>query len=248
MTPSIVRRLVAVCWAVTLWGLPATAAEPPQRVVSFNVCTDELVVALADPSQIAGISPYASDPAISTVADQARAFRRVSWQAESTIPLDPDLVLVGFAGERSLMQQMLRALGFNVVKIDVVADLAGAYAQIRKVAALLGHPERGEALIAEIDAARAAAGAGAAACAIHGAAHRQWRLHGRSCESRGCTDEGGRADAAARRARGLRRFRAARKADRTAPGCPGHVERARTAGRAGRASISRTRRCSVSIR
>lgn len=52
------------------------------------------------------------------------------------------------------MQQMLRALGFNVVKIDVVADLAAAHVQIREVAALVGHPERGEALIAEIAAAQ----------------------------------------------------------------------------------------------
>ena len=36
-----------------------------------------------------------------------------------------------------------------------VSDLAAARAQIREVAALLGHPERGEALIADIDAARA---------------------------------------------------------------------------------------------
>lgn len=143
-----------VCVAVVCGLSAATAAEPPRRVVSFNVCTDQLVIALADPSQVAGISPYASDPAISTVATQARAFRQVSWQAESTIPLDPDLVLVGFSWDRSLMQQMLRALGFNVVKIDVVADMAGAYAQIREVAALLGHPDRGEALIAAIDAAR----------------------------------------------------------------------------------------------
>jgi iron complex transport system substrate-binding protein len=151
----VIPRLLAVCSVVALWGVPAvTAAEGPRRVVSFNVCTDQLVIVLADPSQIAGISRYASDPAISALAEQARAFRRVSWQAESTIPLDPDLVLVGFSWDRSLMQQMLRALGFNVVKVDVVADLAGAYAQIREVAALLGHPKRGEALIAEIDAAR----------------------------------------------------------------------------------------------
>ena len=74
------------------------AADPPRRVVSFNVCADQLVVALADPAQIAGLSPYAADPALSVVADQARAFRRIDWQAESTIPLDPDLVLVGSPG------------------------------------------------------------------------------------------------------------------------------------------------------
>ena len=49
---------------------------------------------------------------------------------------------------------MLNALGFHVVEVDLVNDLAAGRAQIRQFAALLGHPERGEALIAEIDAAR----------------------------------------------------------------------------------------------
>ena len=37
-------------------------ADAPRRIVSFNLCADQLVVALADPEQIAGLSPYAADP------------------------------------------------------------------------------------------------------------------------------------------------------------------------------------------
>ena len=36
------------------WLTPAGAADPPRRVASFNVCADQLVVALADPDQIVG--------------------------------------------------------------------------------------------------------------------------------------------------------------------------------------------------
>jgi iron complex transport system substrate-binding protein len=129
-------------------------AEAPQRIVSFNVCADQLVVALADKAQIAGLSPYAADPAVSTVADEARAFRRLGWQAESTIPLDPDLVLVG-PRDRSLTQRLLRGLGYRVVEVDLVSDIAAARAQVTAVAALLGQPARGEALLGRIDAARA---------------------------------------------------------------------------------------------
>jgi iron complex transport system substrate-binding protein len=139
--------------AVFAWCAWGAAAEPPRRIVSFNVCADQLVVALADPSQIAGLSPYAADPMVSTVAEKAREFRRLGWQAESTIPLNPDLVLVG-SWDRTLTQRLLRALGFRVVEVDVIADLTAARAQIREVGALLGHPRRGEALIAEIDAAQ----------------------------------------------------------------------------------------------
>jgi iron complex transport system substrate-binding protein len=131
----------------------ANAADPPRRIASFNVCADQLVVALADPSQIAGLSPYASDPAISVVADQARAYPRLALQAEAMVPLKPDLVLVG-TWDRPLTQRMLRSLGFRVVGVDVVSDIAAGLAQIREVAALLGHPARGEALVAEVEAAR----------------------------------------------------------------------------------------------
>jgi iron complex transport system substrate-binding protein len=147
-------RLIPVAVAAALIsGTPAITAEPPKRIVSFNVCADQLVVALADPSQIAGLSPYATDPAISTVVEKAQKLPRVGWQAESLVPLNPDLVLVG-SWDRSLSKRLLRALGLRVVDVDVVADLAGARAQIREIAALLGHPQRGEALIAEIDAAQ----------------------------------------------------------------------------------------------
>src|SRR6266853_1744197 len=97
-------------WAYLVWAClagPAAADDPPRRIVSFNLCADQLVVALADPEQIVGLSPHAAEPKLSAVADQARAFRRLPWQAESTIPFNPDLVLVG-AFDRAATQRTLR--------------------------------------------------------------------------------------------------------------------------------------------
>ncbi len=128
-------------------------ADMPRRIASFNVCADQLAVALADPSQIVGLSPYASDPNISTVVDKARQFPKLLLQAEALVPYQPDLVLVG-TWDRPLTQRLLRNLGFRVVRFDVVNDLNAARAQIREVAALLGHPRRGAALIADLDAAQ----------------------------------------------------------------------------------------------
>jgi iron complex transport system substrate-binding protein len=130
------------------------AAEAPRRVVSFNLCADQLVVALADPGQIAGLSPYAADPSLSVVADKARSFRKADWQAESTILLEPDLVLVG-PNDRSVTRRMLAGQGLRVEETGFVSDLESARAQIRDIAALLGHKERGETLIAELERARA---------------------------------------------------------------------------------------------
>jgi iron complex transport system substrate-binding protein len=142
--------------AAVLLGAPpaANAAGPPQRVVSFNLCADQLVLALADPGQIAGLSPYAADPALSVMAGKARAYRRLDWQAEATIALQPDLVLVG-PNDRSVTRRMLAAQGLRVAEVGFVTDLDNARQQIRKVADILGHSERGEKLVAELDAARA---------------------------------------------------------------------------------------------
>lgn len=130
------------------------AAEAPRRVVSFNLCTDQLVVALADPEQVAGLSPYATDPALSVVADKARVFRTLDWQAEAAIPLNPDLVLIG-SWDRPATQRMLGRLGFRVETFDLVSDLDGAKREIARIAGLLGHSERGAAMVADLDAARA---------------------------------------------------------------------------------------------
>jgi iron complex transport system substrate-binding protein len=138
---------------IALWTATAQA-DAPRRVVSFNLCADQLVVALADPVQIAGLSPYAADPALSVVADKARDFRKVDWQAESTILLEPDLVLVG-PNDRSMTRRMLASQGLRVVEAGFVSDLESARKQIGDMAALLGQEERGQKLIAELERARA---------------------------------------------------------------------------------------------
>jgi iron complex transport system substrate-binding protein len=149
-------RLISSFLATLAFGALqlAFAADAPKRVVSFNQCADQLVVALADPEQIAGLSPYAADRSLSVIADQAGAFPRLDWQAESTIALGPDLVLIG-QNDRPATKHILRAQGLRLYEIALIADLDAARRQVVEVAALLGHPERGAKLVAEIEAARA---------------------------------------------------------------------------------------------
>lgn len=142
---------IALC--LMLCAGTAQAQPAPQRVVSFNLCADQLVLALADPSQIAGLSPYAADPALSVTAEQARPFRKLDWQAESTIALQPDLVFIG-PNDRALTRRMLASQGLKVVEAGFVSDLESARNQIREMAALLGQKERGEALLADLERAR----------------------------------------------------------------------------------------------
>jgi iron complex transport system substrate-binding protein len=145
------------CALITLFlvlNLSHALADAPRRVVSFNQCGDQLVLALADPEQIAGLSPYAADPSLSAAAAKAKAYPRLDWQAESTIALQPDLVLIG-QNDRPVTKHILRAQGLRLYEIALISDLDAARRQITEVAAVLGHPERGEKLLADLDAARA---------------------------------------------------------------------------------------------
>ena len=145
---------LGLCLAFGSFLTPAHAADSPRRVVSFNVCADQLAVALAEPGQIAALSPHATNPVLSTVTDKARAYPRTGWTAESVVPFAPDLVLTGYSWDRSPTMQMMRALGLRLAPIGLVNDIDGALAQVHEVAALLGHPERAAALLDEIAAAR----------------------------------------------------------------------------------------------
>jgi iron complex transport system substrate-binding protein len=128
-------------------------ADAPSRIVSINLCADELLVALADRNQIAALSPYAVDPALSFVAKEAEAFRHDAAEAETVVDIDPDLVLAGRFTKRA-SREMLMRLGYRVVLLDAARSIDQSIAQIREVAALVGHPDRGEALVAEIESAR----------------------------------------------------------------------------------------------
>jgi iron complex transport system substrate-binding protein len=147
---------IALCMALCAGAAHAqdTPKSSAQRVVSFNLCADQLVLALADPSQIAGLSPYAADPALSVMADKARAFPKLDWQAESTIALQPDLVFVG-PNDRSMTRRMLVSQGLRVMEAGFVSDLDSARRQIREMADLLGQKERGDRLLADLERARA---------------------------------------------------------------------------------------------
>jgi iron complex transport system substrate-binding protein len=132
---------------------PAWAAEPPahpQRIVSLNMCLDELALRLADPDKIASVSWYSQDPANANMAEAARLRPANHGSAEEAMFFRPDLVLVGRFTPKTT-RVMLKQIGAPVVELDVPETLEGVRQQIRDVARLVGEPARGEALVARMD-------------------------------------------------------------------------------------------------
>jgi iron complex transport system substrate-binding protein len=135
---------------------PRAAGAAPARIVSINLCTDELLLKLADPGQIAALSPYAVDPDMTLFADKARLFRHDAATAEAVVAIHPDLVLSGRYSSRA-MREILALLSHDVAEFDLARTIAESEALIRGVADRIGHADRGEALVATIEAARSKA-------------------------------------------------------------------------------------------
>ena len=146
---------------VAVFALSASAATAAPRIISMNICTDQLLLAIADPAQIMGLSRFSRDARLWTGAE-ARKYPMLSGGAEDILMLKPDIIAASDFDKRST-REILKANGQNLVEFPIPRTLADVREQIRQMGALAGHPERATAEVARLDAAiegakRAAAG------------------------------------------------------------------------------------------
>ena len=150
--PAKLAAGLAVFVLSFLSGVAVGAQERPRRIVSLNLCTDQLLLALADRDQIASVSFLAHDRSLSFMADQAAQFPMNSGRGEAILFGGADLVLAAGFGAHT-KRALLERHGLEVLALDPWRSLEDGRAQIRTLAQRVGHPERGERMIAEIDAA-----------------------------------------------------------------------------------------------
>lgn len=146
------RTVLTQLCVVALTALPVdvSAAAAPRRVVSLNLCTDELLLRLADPARVASVTWLARDPRGSNVADLAARVAVNHGLAEEVVPQRPDLVLAG-AYTTPTATALVRRQNIPVRMLPIPVSLDEARAQVRDVAALLGEAGRGEAIVADMD-------------------------------------------------------------------------------------------------
>ena len=142
-------------FALAIVGAPPAppTAPPPPRIVSINPCIDAVLMRVADPAQIAGISHYSQDRrATSIPLALANRFHAVSGTAEEVVALRPDVVLTGPHVEPATILALKR-LRIRLVQYPVPDTVAESVAQVRDIAAVAGHIDRGASLAARIEAA-----------------------------------------------------------------------------------------------
>ena len=145
-------RYVVVVLAVLASTLasPAARADSPRRIVSMNLCTDQMALLLVGPERLASISFLGADPAESPLAHLAVGIPVNHGLAEEVIAAKPDLVLAGKYTTR-FAKAMLTRLGYRVIEIESPETIPGIHTTLTTLAAVLGAEDRAAQLLAEMD-------------------------------------------------------------------------------------------------
>jgi iron complex transport system substrate-binding protein len=151
-----VARLLAAL-SLCLMAIPADAQRPaskrPQRIVSMNLCTDELLMRLVEPSRIASITNLSQQ-----AVNEPLGLNHISSKlkvnhglAEEILLAEPDLIVAG-SFTTSTAVSLLRKLGHEVVTFDPENNLEDMRANVRKMGRLVGEEVRAEQVVAGFDA------------------------------------------------------------------------------------------------
>lgn len=131
-------------------GTEIVLKEKPRRIVSLGLSTDEILLAIAPPEQIAALTSYAADPGLCSMTEAAQAVsvKIKDKSPESVLALDPDLVLVTDGVPKELADS-LRDLGISVFVFHTPKRIDGIFAHIETIGQMIGQEENAAALIAE---------------------------------------------------------------------------------------------------
>jgi iron complex transport system substrate-binding protein len=125
-------------------------AQAPQRVMSLNICTDQLLRALAPERRIASVTFMSREPQPLRYWPVAARVPVNHGSAEEVLAAKPDLVLTGpFLSP--LTRSLLEKSGAKIVAVPLAENFDQIRAVTRQVAFALHAEARGEVLVAQMD-------------------------------------------------------------------------------------------------
>lgn len=144
-------RVFAFFLAASLAAGTGHAAGP--RIASLKLCTDELLLALAEPGQIASVTHLAQNRHEYARWRDARRYRKNDGSLLSAAAQGPDIVLDMGGGSRDVTRIGQR-LGIRVLTLPYPQSLSDIETSIATVADAIGRPEAGRRLLGQIRALR----------------------------------------------------------------------------------------------
>ncbi len=128
--------------AIALAGALPAYAYRPLRIVSLNLCTDQILLDLVPRERIAALSFLVADPTMSPRVADAKGLTLVQGAAEEVLAFDPDLILAGTYSTPATVS-LLERLGRRVVKVPMASSFEEIRVAVRLMAEAVGEPERG---------------------------------------------------------------------------------------------------------
>jgi len=139
-------------FVVLIYGMltsPAQAA--PSRIVSLNVCADQYIIALADRDQVAALTVLSRDPTLSYFADRAKSYPVTGSSIEEILRLEADLIVISPLW-RAESQAVLEQFSLPILKLGTAQSFDDIVRQTRMIADAVGHRDRGDELVRQMQA------------------------------------------------------------------------------------------------
>mgnify|MGYP003577892583 CR=1 FL=1 len=140
--------------------MPASALLAAASIASLNLCTDEYLLLLARPQEVASVSFLAQDPLESPLWKEARRDPSNRGSLEEVLQQRPTTVLTMGGGGRA-SSLIAKRLGITAVDLRPVSALEDVAFNFKAVATALGEPRRAAPWVARLAKLRATRPAGA---------------------------------------------------------------------------------------
>jgi iron complex transport system substrate-binding protein len=144
-------RIIAASAALALSSGSGEAASPPQRVMSINLCTDQLILQLLPPERVTSVSFLSSSSENAYLTAEAFGVPVNYGTSEEVLRQNPDLVVAGTT-TTAAVRALLKRIGRPLVEVPPAENFDQIRGVTRAIARAVGEEEKGERLLAEMDA------------------------------------------------------------------------------------------------
>lgn len=126
--------------------------KKPDRIVSLTYGTDEILAELVELDRIAAFSRWAGNEEISFITKEQTDFvgKKVEASIEDIVSTRPDLVITSTSTSQDLIE-MLSGIGIKVYISSSPQSYGGMKKKILGIANAVGEPEKGKAIIENMD-------------------------------------------------------------------------------------------------
>ena len=145
---SVLRAALSCIWLIASAQNVANAKN--WKVVSFNLCADQLALEFGNRDQVLGLSSMARNPALSYHWKLATGVPAIRASAEAALQMAPEIVFTG-QYDAKYTKAFLAKAGMKTYSIQAWRNLAETRVGVIDAAAQIGQKVRGEELVSDID-------------------------------------------------------------------------------------------------